>query len=248
MQSADGGIGTLVNAGSLIRQFTTNGQGTDIDIPVITSGTVQNLVLEGGGVLGGTMYSVALGGTFTSASDNAITIIGHSSLGWAGTGTIQRADLDGPGTLTSSGMVSALGVLLTGGITWINAGLLYDRSYGGRYGDGIVIGAGGGDVGTFANSGYVYQSGGLTIANGAVAQQDEQDPSHQSRQSHDRQWDRRQRGRGKFLYRPSPADNHERNCCQRGGGGLLSLRCRRPDDHQRNRRERGRRGVPSPRV
>jgi hypothetical protein len=139
----DGAAAFFTNAGTLSK---TAGTGTTtIDASVTNTGTLTAtkaiLELDGGGVLGGTIGATGTGalalglGTFT-LGDSAQTISGKllldggrialaegQSLTLTGAVAMTAGEIDGPGTLVTTGNTSVTGLVdMDGGLFWTNSG------------------------------------------------------------------------------------------------------------------------------
>jgi hypothetical protein len=143
----DGATALFANAGTLSK---TAGTGTTtIDSSVTNTGTLTTtngvLELDGGGILGGTIGATGTGalafgdGTFT-VGDNAQTITGAllldggsvsiaqgRSLTLSGAVAITSSEVNGPGTLVTTGKTSITGLFdLDGSLSWTNGGTVSD--------------------------------------------------------------------------------------------------------------------------
>jgi hypothetical protein len=165
----------LVNTGSITVTGATllldNGISGGGRISLGAGGTLisrYNLTeIDGGtlnGVLAGTLVAIgaplALAGTFAFPAGTTGTVTFESAqFGWYGNGA---ADLAGPGTLASTGVVSVtdwsgnLQLELSGGITWDSAGTVYD------YGWTVLTGGA-----AWVNTGTIYDRYQIQFGTGA---------------------------------------------------------------------------------
>lgn len=151
---------TIVNQGILAK--TSGSNTSNISVALIDTGTIVSdsgvLELEGGGSFGGTIGGTGIvdfgGGTSTVsytltatdvfAQDGGVMAVGAGAQlvlqGTAQFGPFGNAEVDGPGTLSSSGTTTiSEDLYLGGGLDWSNSGTVDDGGY--VYSDATAPGA-----------------------------------------------------------------------------------------------------------